>query len=75
MYTWYTQANYTQPFMVCANHRGQVLKKEMTLAGSSDITVVITEPLTGQKEMTLPVKVSQLQPEQIAWHPSQPHTV
>lgn len=44
---------------VCATHRGQELKKELTLAGSSDITVAITEPQTGQKEVTLPVKVRQ----------------
>ena len=31
----------------------------MTLAGSSDITVAITEPQTGRKEATLPVKVRQ----------------
>ena len=44
---------------MCANHRGQELKKELTLAGSSDITVAITEPQTGRKEVTLPVKVRQ----------------
>lgn len=31
----------------------------MTLAGSSDITIAITEPQTGRKEVTLPVKVRQ----------------
>lgn len=30
----------------------------MTLAGSSDITIAITEPQTGRKEMTLPIKVT-----------------
>ena len=34
-----------------------MLKKEVTLAGSKDISVTITEPLTGKKEATLPVKV------------------
>lgn len=42
-------------------HRGQVLKKEMTLAGNTDITVAITEPLTGKKEVTVPVKVKWLE--------------
>ena len=46
------------PFMLLATCRGQVLKREITLADSTDITVAITEPLTGRKEVTLPVKVS-----------------
>ena len=45
-------------FTLLATCRGQVLKREVTLADSTDITVAIAEPLTGRKEVTLPVKVS-----------------
>lgn len=48
----------SSPFMLLAICRGQVLKREVTLADRTDITVAITEPLTGRKEVTLPVKVS-----------------
>ncbi len=51
----------SSPLMLLATRRGQVLKREITLADSSDITVAITEPLTGRKEVTLPVKVSCLE--------------
>ena len=61
-----TQADRIRSLIICGNLRGQVLKKEMTLAGSSDITVAITEPQTGRKEVTLPVKVRQSQPAQFA---------
>ena len=53
------QVSEFQPFVMCVYCRGQVLRKEMTLADSSDITVAITEPQTGRKEVTLPVKVRQ----------------
>lgn len=59
MFTRCPQAKCAQLLKMCANHRGQELKKELTLVGSSDITVAITEPQTGRKEVTLPVKVSQ----------------
>ena len=48
----------SSPLTLLATCRGQVLKREITLADSTDITVAITEPLTGRKEVTLPVKVS-----------------
>ena len=37
--------------------RDQTLKKELTLAGNSDITVAITEPMNGRAEVHLPIKV------------------
>ena len=46
------------PVTLLATCRGPVLRREVTLADSTDITVAITEPLTGRKEVTLPVKVS-----------------
>ena len=48
----------SSPFTLLATRRGQVMKREVTLADSTDITVAVTEPLTGRKEVTLPVKVS-----------------
>lgn len=48
----------SSPVTLPATCRGQVLKREVTLADSTDITVAITEPLTGRKEVTLPVKAS-----------------
>ncbi|KAL0040642.1 hypothetical protein WJX79_000331 [Trebouxia sp. C0005] len=48
----------TQQAVELAFNRGQVLKREVTLADRTDITVAITEPLTGRKEVTLPVKIS-----------------
>ena len=39
------------------SYREQSLKKELTLAGNTDITVAITEPMTGRAEVNLPIQV------------------
>lgn len=38
--------------------RELALKKELTLAANTDITVAVTEPMTGRAEINLPIKVN-----------------
>jgi hypothetical protein len=39
-------------------NRDKALKKEIHLVGNSDVTLSIVEPLTSNKEETVPIKIS-----------------